>query len=115
MKLNTNVLFILLFSVCVLLLQPIIVSAKSTVMSAENESKTQSHRYSHTFKETAVCLNKVMHGKINWGNGTTWKYQNAMNLCRNSQNAAITVNCFENEIKLNEVKWPQAINICRAH
>jgi len=62
----------------------------------------------------AVCFNNVMHRGVNWGGGTKWKYQNAMNLCRDSKNATKTVNCFKKVIKTHKGKWQQAINTCRA-
>lgn len=62
----------------------------------------------------AVCFNKVMHGGINWGGGTKWKYQNAMNLCRNSQNASRTVECFKSVVRKHGGNWQHAINSCRA-
>lgn len=62
----------------------------------------------------AVCFNKVMHGGVNWGGGTKWKYQNAMNLCRNTENTSRTIKCFQGVIRTHKGKWQHAINSCRA-
>lgn len=64
--------------------------------------------------QPAVCFNKVMHGGVNWGNGTQWQYQNAMNLCRNSTDATKTVNCFIAVNKKQKGQWNNAINACKA-
>jgi len=59
--------------------------------------------------EPAACFEKVMHGGINWGGGTQWQWQNAIDLCEQSPNAARTVACFQR----NQSKgWQQAIAAC---
>jgi len=64
--------------------------------------------------EPAKCFNRIMHGGINWGGGTKWKYNNALNLCRQSQNASQTIACFRSENKQARGQWQKAINNCRA-
>jgi len=62
----------------------------------------------------AVCFNNVMHGGLNWGGGTKWKYKNAMNLCRSTENASRTIGCFRSVMKTHKGKWQHAINACKA-
>ena len=64
--------------------------------------------------EPAKCFNTVMHRGVNWGGGTQWKYQNAMNLCRQSQNASKTVACFKSRIKKAKGQWQKSIDQCRS-
>lgn len=111
MKFNTKIIYILILSVCVLLFQPIMVSAKSMLETTNQDQTISDYKYSKTFNETASCLHTVMEGKVSWGGETNWSYQNAMNLCRNSQNAINTLDCFNNTLKL-QVKWQHAITTC---
>ena len=64
--------------------------------------------------EPAKCFNRVMHGGVNWGGGTNWKYQNAMNLCRESRNASKTIACFTSQNKKAKGQWQRSINVCRS-
>lgn len=61
--------------------------------------------------EPAVCFNRVMHGGINWGGGTLWAWQNAIDLCEGTRNAQSTVSCFQGEIQ-KQRPWSQAIQTC---
>ncbi|NOR68740.1 MAG: hypothetical protein GQ532_03435 [Methylomarinum sp.] len=61
--------------------------------------------------EPASCFDKVMHGGINWGGGTQWKWQNAINLCEGVTNANATIRCFQGEIKRGKI-WQNAITTC---
>ena len=65
-----------------------------------------------TTTEPAVCFNAVMHGGINWGGGTKWYWKNALNLCRGTYGARLTVKCFEEHIK-NSFSWQKAIEACQ--
>lgn len=62
----------------------------------------------------AVCFKKAMHGGVNWGGGTKWKYQNAMNLCRNATNPSRTITCFRNIVRDSRYNWQDAIKRCKA-
>jgi len=64
--------------------------------------------------EPAKCFNRVMHGGINWGGGTNWKYKNALNLCRLSTNSSQTIACFRDKNRKSKGQWQNAINQCRA-
>lgn len=61
--------------------------------------------------EPAKCFRKIMHGGINWGGGTQWKWENAIDLCEQSKDAARTVRCFKKRLKRGK-KWKQAIARC---
>ncbi len=61
--------------------------------------------------EPARCFNKVMHGGVNWGGGTRWQWQNAIDLCEASTNADATIGCFQREIKKGK-SWKSAIKTC---
>ena len=53
-----------------------------------------------------------MNGHINWGQGTDWEWQNAINLCSGSNDAEKTVQCFKNAIAA-EKDWREAIMTCQ--
>jgi hypothetical protein len=59
----------------------------------------------------AQCFRRVMHGKVNYGGGTQWKWQNAIDLCEQSVNANRTVSCFKKQIKTGK-NWKSAIAKC---
>ncbi len=61
--------------------------------------------------EPAKCFRKVMHGGINWGGGTQWKWENAIDLCERSTDAARTVRCFKKRLKRGK-QWKKAIAAC---
>ncbi|MEM7492145.1 MAG: putative metal-binding motif-containing protein [Pseudomonadota bacterium] len=63
--------------------------------------------------EPAKCFETVMHGKVDWGGGTTWNWQNAINLCAGSPDAALTVKCF-NEAVGKKTPWNKASEACSA-
>ena len=54
-----------------------------------------------------------MHRRVNWGGGTKWKWNNALNLCQGSTRAANTVSCFRKQISAKQ-PWPKAIKTCQA-
>lgn len=66
-----------------------------------------------TSEQPGVCFNQIMHSGVNWGGGTKWKWQNALNLCQGTKNANATVSCFKNEIS-NKHPWPNAIKTCKS-
>lgn len=57
------------------------------------------------------CFQRVMHGKVNYGGGSKWKWENAIDLCEQSTNANQTINCFKGKIRAG-LKWKQAIAKC---
>jgi len=61
--------------------------------------------------EPARCFSTVMHEGVDWGGGTKWQWQNALNLCARTQNAQLTVQCFEEKIR-SKIQWEQAIVHC---
>ena len=46
-----------------------------------------------------ACFNRVMHGRINHGNGTRWTWQAAIDLCEGTSDARKTITCFQNRIR----------------
>jgi len=63
--------------------------------------------------QPGVCFNRVMHGNINHGNGSRWKWQHALRLCAGTRDASSTIGCFINAID-QQMPWRQAIDQCRA-
>ena len=61
--------------------------------------------------EPGRCIQRVMHGGINWGGGTKWQLNNAINLCEGSTNANKTISCFQQSIRSRQ-SWQQAIKGC---
>lgn len=61
--------------------------------------------------EPARCFQQVMHGDVNWGGGTRWRWQNASNLCESTRNADRTIQCFEAAIGRGQ-PWRTAIANC---
>lgn len=61
--------------------------------------------------EPAACFQHVMHAGVNWGGGTQWKWENAIDLCEGSRNAAMTVSCFNAQMSAHG-DWPTAIRQC---
>lgn len=62
--------------------------------------------------QPAQCFNQVMHHGVNWGGGTQWQWENALNLCAGSLNANRTVACFKKAITQGN-NWSTAINSCQ--
>ena len=48
--------------------------------------------------QPARCFDRVMHGRIDWGGGTRWEWQNAIDLCESTKNADLTIGCFQRYI-----------------
>jgi hypothetical protein len=70
-------------------------------------------RAAETTREPARCFNKVMHGGVDWGGGTTWEWQPALALCAGTQNADRTVTCFQRDIARGQTQQ-QATERCKA-
>lgn len=62
--------------------------------------------------EPARCFQRVMHGGVNFGGGTRWEWANAINLCRGSRSADVTVSCFEAMVRGGS-SWQNAISTCQ--
>jgi len=62
--------------------------------------------------QPAKCFNTVMHENVNWGGGSKWQWDNAINLCQGTLNANRTVVCFKNKISQG-INWSSAINACK--
>lgn len=63
--------------------------------------------------QPGTCFHRIMHGNIDHGGGTRWKWQAALKLCAGTQNSNATIICFSEAIS-RQVAWPQAIEQCRA-
>lgn len=61
--------------------------------------------------EPATCFNRVMHNGVNWGRGTRWMWQNAMDLCEGTTDADRTVACFVGQVQAGQ-PWRGAIDVC---
>jgi len=64
-----------------------------------------------TSAEPAICFNRVMHGRINWGSSTKWQWKNAIDLCEGSKSSSRTISCFQREIS-RRTPWSTAIKKC---
>lgn len=64
-------------------------------------------------KEPGECFNKVMTGKVKWGNDDKWKWKNAVSLCSGTNNADERVGCFEKRMA-DGVEWNAAILQCQS-
>lgn len=62
--------------------------------------------------QPARCFDKVMHGGVDWGGGTRWNWQNAINLCQRTLNANRTVICFKRKLA-DGANWSSAIEACK--
>lgn len=69
-------------------------------------------REAEASRQPGACFNRVMHGGVNWGGGTKWRWPNALNLCQGSTNASSTISCFKREISKKR-SWRQAIAACK--
>jgi hypothetical protein len=61
--------------------------------------------------EPAKCFRFLMLERVNWGGGTKWEWENAIDLCKGSKNHRKTIDCFEAQIK-KRVPWKTAIGTC---
>lgn len=61
--------------------------------------------------QPGVCFDLVMHGGINYGGGTKWQWQNAIDLCEGTHNTNTTIQCFKNSISQGKT-WKTAIAFC---
>jgi len=52
-----------------------------------------------------------MHGRVNYGGGTKWRWKNALNLCAGTHNASATIGCFKRKIN-RRISWQSAIKSC---
>ena len=62
--------------------------------------------------EPAQCFQRIMHGSIDWGGGTQWQWSNAISVCEGTQNAALTVTCFQLQRAAGR-DWLTASTLCR--
>ena len=62
--------------------------------------------------EPARCFQAVMGGRVNWGRGTRWAVQNAINLCAGTLSANSTIGCFKASVANSG--WRQAVSQCRS-
>ena len=60
----------------------------------------------------AECFRRVMHGNVNWGQGTRWKWENAINLCENTPHGQAPVMCFRAQMMYGR-GWSEAIRRCK--
>lgn len=63
-----------------------------------------------TSAEPARCFQTLMSGKVNWGGGTRWAVQNAINLCAGASSATATIGCFKASV--STTGWREAVNKC---
>ncbi len=63
--------------------------------------------------QPAQCFQRVLHGGIDFGGGVRWEWENAINLCQGTRNAAITVACFQGVVGTGR-PWREAISTCGA-
>jgi len=63
-------------------------------------------------RQPAKCFRRVMHGNVNWGGGTQWKWANALNLCGGAQDADRVIKCFKRKVKRGRT-WQKAIKKCK--
>ncbi|MEO0398548.1 MAG: hypothetical protein AAF224_03895 [Pseudomonadota bacterium] len=66
-----------------------------------------------TSTQPGQCFQTVMSGKVNYGSGTTWNPNNALDLCQGSTNASATISCFRNQLA-QQGNWRPAIDACKA-
>ena len=78
---------------------------------AENNLKTLCEG-SKKPAEPGKCFRTVMHGRIDWGGGTVWRWENALNLCAGTEDAVATVDCFRGRIRQGK-SWRGAIDACK--
>jgi hypothetical protein len=62
--------------------------------------------------EPARCFERLMRGHVNWGGGTNWEWENAVDLCHAAQDHRATIGCFEQRVR-SGVPWKAAIGACR--
>ena len=61
--------------------------------------------------QPAQCFQRVMHGGVDFGGGVRWEWENAINLCQGTRNAAVTVACFQGVVSTGR-PWREAIETC---
>src|SRR5262249_28051136 len=61
--------------------------------------------------EPARCFEKLIRGRVNWGGGTNWEWENAVGLCHGSQDHRATIGCFEGQVR-GGTQWQTAIGNC---
>ncbi len=62
--------------------------------------------------EPAKCFHHLMRGKVNWGGGTEWVVDNALDLCGGTLSASQTVDCFVKNVAAG-MTWRTAIRRCK--
>jgi hypothetical protein len=62
--------------------------------------------------QPGVCFERVMHGGIDHGNGTRWRWPIALRLCAGTLDAQATISCFSAAID-RQTPSAQAIEACR--
>lgn len=62
--------------------------------------------------EPAKCYERLMSGRVSWGQGTKWQLSNALSLCGGSSNGLGTISCFQRELS-RRGNWRPAIDSCR--
>jgi hypothetical protein len=62
-------------------------------------------------EEPARCFERLMRGRVSWGGGTNWEWENAVGLCHGSQDANATIGCFEGQVRAR-IAWQTAIGNC---
>lgn len=62
--------------------------------------------------EPAQCFDRAMHGGIEHGAGTQWRWQDAIELCAGSVNHMMSVGCFEIRQRRGDTQ-AEAINACK--
>lgn len=45
-----------------------------------------------------LCFDQVLHGRLNWGAGNSWRWRDAATLCAGTSNAQERIACFTNQI-----------------
>jgi uncharacterized glyoxalase superfamily protein PhnB len=67
----------------------------------------------HSTQEPAKCVARLLSGEVNWGGGTEWALNNALNLCARTKSAETTLSCFSRQIS-DQSNWKSAIAACAA-
>ena len=62
--------------------------------------------------QPGACFHRIMHGSIDHGGGTRWKWQDSLKLCAGTKNSTASINCFSEAIKRKEA-LARAIEQCR--
>ncbi len=59
-----------------------------------------------------ACVEQVMYGGVNWGQGTKWEYANAVALCKGAVDYTTRITCFSQYIQTG-THWDTAIRKCQ--